>query len=499
MRSCAASAISEYFPPMANPALQAFVDWDANGNYTGTYDDVSAKSTSPPGTPILSIARGANMDGAALSPGTCTLRLLNTDNKYTPGNAASPIAGLVRPGVPIRIRAVYNSTTYPLFEGTVRRIVPVDDLPVYAELYAEDEGNRFAQRTISRALDETLNIWQFREALLTAYGLTAGQMSLSKSGPEISAMPTAADEEKLADVLGALNRATRTIDFIRPTATGFQYVTKDRVTLEGSAAAASYAATQIAEFSGWDATDDARLNYQLVQAEPFLPAEEQEELWASPRQFHLAAGETKIFLAHWGDPVLVGGGRRRARNVTYEAAYTGTATISSFAAYSTSARLQFSGGASGGTIGDLKIFGHPAQQTGLGYVESDRSAGDPLGIVAGAPISSPYLATDTDAKGLADYLTWLGSQPLVARPSLRLIDNLFPDIFVREPGDRITVANGRLNLSGQSMIVEGLTLQMFAGGIWRLGMRGQLMPALSIVQIGGDAAHGIGGTAILGY
>jgi hypothetical protein len=481
-----------------NPTLKVFLDWDVNGNYTGTHDDVSDRAVDDPGAEVFTREMGASLDGTAGTPGSCTVKLWNRDNKLTAGNAGSAVAGKIVPGVPIRVQAIYNSTTYPLFEGRVRRFVPNYDLPTASiDVLAEDEFTRFDQRRVSLALAESRSIWEFREALLQQYGLTAGQIALSKSAAEAQRVPTSADLQSLLSILGELNEATRSIDFIRPISTGFQYVTKDRATLLGGAVAKTYVAGEVWAGS-WDVSDEYKTNYQLVEAAPFVSVEEEEELWRHSRRIHLNPGQTRVKIAKWSDPLLLGQGDRPAERTRHEIDATGTATVS-VTYYSRSARCVFSGGVSGGVVKEFAIYGYPAEQQGFGYEESDLSAGDLTGRYDGADVSSRFLASDTDALALAKYLTFVGTQPPLTRPALVFKQDLLPDVLQREPGDLIVFSDPRLGIVSQRVVLESTRLSMLAGGHWRMTAQSRSIPALSVVTIGGTAAQGIGGTAILGY
>lgn len=487
---------------MPNPALKAYIDFDGD-NVLDAGEEVSQYAVVNPGDTVVSIDRGANFEGGTATPGTCTLRLTNNDNRFTPGYTGGPYGSNVNYGKMLRVDALYSATTYPLFYGTIRRIVPIDGRPMVAEIYAEDMLYRADRIRSTQAFSELLAVYQFRQALIEA-AFGAGTHVLSNIGPEQSRLPMGADSESLQSLLADLNEATRSIDFVRPQATptfgatAAKYVTKDRVTLQGLAAAASYATTQIESLSGWDVEDSKKVNYQLVQAEPYTSAEEESELWRAARVISVPAGTTRVKIVKWSDPIILGKGRRPAERTRLLYDATGTASASA-TFYSTTARLVLTGGASGGDLKNLRVLGYPAQQVGLGYEESDLTAGDPMGEYAGQEVSSRFLASDSDAKGLADYLTRLGTLPLIASPTVKLKQNLFPDLFQREPGERITIAHGRLGLTAQDLLIESTSLQMQTGGRWSLSMKGRTYPFASIVTIGGDAAHGIGGSAILAY
>lgn len=485
-----------------NPVLKAYIDFD-DDNVLDAGEDVSQYAVGDPGERILDVQRGANFEGGTATPGSMALKLFNGDNRFTPGNTSGPYGSNVKQGKRIRVDAVYSGTPKPLFVGRITQIVPNDQLPMSVDILAEDKLSKADRMRVPAGLTAALSISAFRQQLLDA-AFGAGSSALSGSGPENTKLTLGSDAESLQDVLADLNEATRSIDFIRPVAsptfgeTGSLYVTKDRATMQGLAAVASYAADQIASMNGWEANDREKVNYQLVQAEPYVSAEVEEEIWRAGKTIGIQTGTTRIKIARWSDPLIIGKGRRPAERTRLAFTASGTANANANF-YSTSAKITMTGGALGGVLRDLRILGFPADQRGLGFEESDLSAGDPQGVYAGADVSSRFLANDADAKGLADYLTWLGTQPLIVHPTITLKRNLFPDILEREPGERITVAHGRLGLTAQDILIESTQLQMIAGGDWRLTITGRKFPFQSVFTIGGDAAHGIGGSGVLAY
>ncbi len=87
-----------------------------------TWTDISADVKN------ISISRGRQHELAQFQTGTCTLKLKNTNQQYNPLNTSSPYydssAGKskIEPGKRIRIKAVYSSTTYYLFDGYIATI-----------------------------------------------------------------------------------------------------------------------------------------------------------------------------------------------------------------------------------------------------------------------------------------------------------------------------------------------------------------------------------------
>jgi hypothetical protein len=69
----------------------------------------------------LTITRGRSSVRSSFDAGSCTIILDNTDGEFDPNNSQSTYAGNMEVGTPVRIRATYGVTTYPLFYGSVTR------------------------------------------------------------------------------------------------------------------------------------------------------------------------------------------------------------------------------------------------------------------------------------------------------------------------------------------------------------------------------------------
>lgn len=93
--------------------VNVYIDWDNNGNFTGTYDNVSADTLN------VGIRRGRSSVNDEFSPGTCTFSLSNESGRYSAYNASSPLYGLILPGLPVKVTATHNSTTYDIFCGYI--------------------------------------------------------------------------------------------------------------------------------------------------------------------------------------------------------------------------------------------------------------------------------------------------------------------------------------------------------------------------------------------
>ena len=106
------------------------VDWNADGDFTDTHDDVTSDTLS------LSWERGRNYASALLGrsvAGKLTATLVNTDGKYSPSNTSSALTGNILPGRTVQLQAGSGSFpyTFPVafndgvrWQGKLERIVP---------------------------------------------------------------------------------------------------------------------------------------------------------------------------------------------------------------------------------------------------------------------------------------------------------------------------------------------------------------------------------------
>lgn len=70
----------------------------------------------------VSIQRGRSDDLGPMEQGTCGLVLKDSAGRFNPENPSSDLYGLLVPMRPIRVKAIYDGSTYGLFAGYVERI-----------------------------------------------------------------------------------------------------------------------------------------------------------------------------------------------------------------------------------------------------------------------------------------------------------------------------------------------------------------------------------------
>jgi hypothetical protein len=98
------------------------VDWDRNGNYTDMYDDVTSRIISASWFLGMKRPRQDYADDSTLD-----LVLDNSDKRYSPENASSPLYGTVAPFRPVRIES-NDGALRTHWIGWIERIEPEVDL-----------------------------------------------------------------------------------------------------------------------------------------------------------------------------------------------------------------------------------------------------------------------------------------------------------------------------------------------------------------------------------
>lgn len=453
--------------------------------------DISSRVGSPGSGPTVVYGRGASFDGAAEPPGYCTVVVKNNDRAFNPRNGSSPLVSLLKIGQPLRLTAVYSATTYYLFHGFLRRIVPLDD--GFAELHCQDALFNFSRREASVAASVTRSISGFRGAILDAIGEAGGSRNLSNIGPEQSVTYTGADGQNAAGLLAELNRATGTIHFIKPTSTGYQYTTLDRTALQGGASLETFSDTDLAnpfavQLGQYDYTDERVVNQQRVTATPRALEDTATTVWTKDSMW-LSASQSKTRWAEFEEPTF-----EQAVSYTVVSG-SGTVTLTPFAR---SAKLDVVAGAGGFVIKDIVITGRRALLSDFGaVVRDDSSSQTQFGLLRGSEIESDYIFSEPAAEGLGDWYLYRYATPRAA--SGPVFENRFPSQLARDIGDRITYTASEHSLSGVEMLVQGFKTSInLSADIWQTEYQLEEMPAaVTLFTVGGSAGQGVGGTGVL--
>ncbi|MCI0581529.1 MAG: carbohydrate binding domain-containing protein, partial [Chloroflexi bacterium] len=246
----------------------------------------------------LTVRRGANFEGSAEAPGTCSLRVRNDGQKYSRDNTGSVLSGNLSPGRAVWLRATESALVYGLFYGTLRRLVP-SPRERMASLLAEDPLYRFGRLETSVVASLTRSLRDFRGAILDDIGEPTSRRSLV-GGVEDDIVLSEADQETARSALAGVNTASGSIDFVRPHPSSsvlYQYTVVDRATLQSQAIDESFDAeadtVPLADLAGYDVTDELLVNSQRVFPRFRRKAVVAETVWESSEVPFSVSAETR--------------------------------------------------------------------------------------------------------------------------------------------------------------------------------------------------------------
>lgn len=156
------------------PDYEVGIDWDGDGDFGGTGEDVTEQVKDR--GPALQVRYGRDQARAfaPLAGGTGALELDNSSRDYSPENTTSPLAGLVRPGREVRIRATLDGVTYGLMRGHLDDYKVLPDLEQRSvKLSLLDGLSRLRGLDVSTGLHHGLRTGQAIGLLLDAAGWPA--------------------------------------------------------------------------------------------------------------------------------------------------------------------------------------------------------------------------------------------------------------------------------------------------------------------------------------
>lgn len=107
---------------------KVYIDFDRDGTWTDVTAYVETAGT---------LSGMTVVDARIADIGTCVLRAINTDRRWSPDNAGGPYYPYLLPNRPVKIEATDGVTTWPIWRGFTQRITPDPDQ--YGTLYATIE------------------------------------------------------------------------------------------------------------------------------------------------------------------------------------------------------------------------------------------------------------------------------------------------------------------------------------------------------------------------
>lgn len=528
-------------------------DPDRDGFATGGTDDPShplarglpeggSTSSDDFTTDLISVTIVRKADTSGGSPvGSMTCLVKNTAGKYNPDNAASPVFGKIKPGMPGWFGVTDlgtlsgGSTVYGRFGGYLNTCAPIpqagpDDAPK-AELIFDDAFGRWRDAKARVAFSTSRTVATYRQAILAAINETrmtlatesdplafTGELGVSSqtvSGStnalrilrfkklDISSAIAATlatvrkpSVTKVLSVLEELNAITGTQHFIAPADTPsdwYTYTTVNRSDrLDDAPSAALTGTSDVSDTSGYVDSIDGVENAMSVEARPYRVDAQSQAVWQHPSvPFGMDPGQAKVVVADFGD-------------IVFDASLSITSTLGSVVAsavyYGTGAVVQLTT-LGPDTVTDITIMGRAVQRLDPILVEkSDASSANSYGERQGPTISSDLLTSEGMAEGIAAYHLWANSQPRKT-PSVTIY-NRFSTVLPLDLYDIVTLTVDQLDVSAKRFEIVGITetwthaasnLQLAA---FTLDLRETTNPAaLSMFKIGVSTLGGSDGLA----
>lgn len=123
-------------------------------------------------------AAGDLFDGIRASD--AVIMLDNMAGHYSPQNAGSAYAGLLRPNLPVKVEGHYGGTTYPLFRGYIDDISIQPSLPGErtATLSCRDEIKNLSRRIITTSMFASTYVSSVFTSILQAANVNSFQVNL---------------------------------------------------------------------------------------------------------------------------------------------------------------------------------------------------------------------------------------------------------------------------------------------------------------------------------
>lgn len=138
------------------------VDWNGDGTYDGSNENRYTTSMFVRRGRQEYIKVGGDGKAEGFEPtkiGTCTVMLDNSSRRYDPYNTTSDLYPYVLPGRFIRIRVNYNGTTYDIFHGKIKNIVPIENGKSQQVRIEAEDGQRILQSAdVFVAIQQSIDI-----------------------------------------------------------------------------------------------------------------------------------------------------------------------------------------------------------------------------------------------------------------------------------------------------------------------------------------------------
>ena len=272
------------------------VDWDGNGQWT---DET---------TRVRQVRARAGFAGPRLPvavSGVCALTLDNRDRHFSPGNAASPLAGKLLPGRALRIRASEGGDTWTLFCGTIARIAPgAGAWPGAVTITCADGIARLGRARVSVPHADTMPVDEAVSDLVSAV-YTPPALNVADNGDSLTHYGRSWEPERVTalDALADICRAVYGRFWVACDGTATFWSRRQQQDPSASAALTIGTGASAAPLDALEVTLDAEgvINHAQVTVYPVETVGSPQVLWTAQTVLRVAPGQTRTIYAPFHD------------------------------------------------------------------------------------------------------------------------------------------------------------------------------------------------------
>lgn len=393
------------------------VDWDANGNFTGVYDDVTARTLDARTQVTVSYGRDTNRSLSPVKVGEAAFELNNEDRLFSPENTSSVLYDKAVPARNVRIQAVLAGTTYTPFRGHI------DDLEFKPAIENEsvditclDPMARLKGVDVTTVMYEGIRTGDAIHLILDAVGWDPALRDIDPGATLI--------RHWWLDNEDAFEAAMDLLDSEGPAALltvdeSGRIVFRDRHHRLLRSASQTVQSTWRA--SGAEPCFSAPTNYshgwkEIINSVSFevpvrAPTPERDIVWTAPGDITVPSGETVLITAKGNDPFVLAETPVVLRDYTI----TGSATITMSKTEGQSTTLFITSPSGTAVISDLRIRGYPLRTVATIVVTvEDGSSITRYGRRTGSSLRPPKWAGVHDAKAIGDLIVGKRGERLAA-------------------------------------------------------------------------------------
>lgn len=485
-----------------DPTWEIAVDWNDDGDFGDTGEDITNRVLD---RGRLTVTYGRDQARMLAPPrvGEAALELDNASGDYSPENGASPLAGNVLPGRPVRIRATSNAVTYTVFRGHLDDYDVLPDVGQQSvKLSCLDPLARLKGVQVSTGLHSGLTTGQAIGYVLDAAGWDADLRDLDPGATVVPYFWAANDDAY--DLVGQLVDSEGPGSLLTVDGDGAIVFRSRHHRLLNAASTTSQATFRD---TGSEPLHSAPLKYDhgwkeivntvVITTPVRAPAGELDVVWQQSGQLAVANGQTAVVHVEATSPFL--GALTPVAGTDYTLlSGTVTVTMGRTSGQATTIYVTASGGTA--VLTGLQLRAYPLETVSTARVEAEESTSIArYGRRSLSSLRQPVWASANDAIAIADLVLAQRAErlPVVTITlrggnTTRLAQQLGRDL-----SDRVTIIEADTGLDGE-FFIEQISHDADAA-LLTTTFACEMAPSVPAdVLVLDDAALGLLGTGTLG-